>query len=150
MAFANGSRFGRYDVIAPLGQGGMGDVYRASDTRLKREVAIKSSPGRFRAGADRVARFQREAELSLRSIIPTLLRSTGWTKVDTSTGSGQAATGLVLELVEGDTLADLIARSVHARRRVAERATDRGSARGCTRERRRPLRSEAGEYQAHA
>jgi serine/threonine protein kinase len=57
-----GSRLGHYEVTGRLGEGGMGEVYRARDTRLKREVAIKVLPAAFAGDADRLARFQREAE----------------------------------------------------------------------------------------
>ena len=90
----------------------MGEVYRARDTRLKRDVALKVLPGEFAQDADRLARFQREAEL-LASLNHTNIAAVyGLEKSDPSTGSGQAAiTAIVLELVEGETLADLIARA---------------------------------------
>ena len=61
MALAAGTRLGPYDVAAPLGAGGMGEVYRARDTRLGRTVAIKVLPAEFAADPDRRARFEREA-----------------------------------------------------------------------------------------
>ena len=57
-----GSRIGPYDVLAPLGKGGMGEVYRARDTALGRDVALKILPDLFAADADRLARFEREAQ----------------------------------------------------------------------------------------
>src|SRR3954454_15759657 len=60
-----GTRLGPYEVTAPIGAGGMGEVYRATDTNLKRQVAIKVLPPTFAADADRLARFQREAEVLL-------------------------------------------------------------------------------------
>ena len=63
MALVTGSRLGAYEIISPLGSGGMGEVYRARDTRLKREVAIKVLPDEFSQDAERLARFQREAEV---------------------------------------------------------------------------------------
>src|SRR5262245_14212131 len=103
MPLANGSRFGSYEVLAPLGAGGMGEVYRARDTRLKREVAIKVMPEGLAQDADRVARFQREAEL---------LASLNHPNIAAIYGLEQAGpnVAIVLELVEGDTLLDVLAR----------------------------------------
>lgn len=63
MPLLSGTRFGSFEIVAPLGAGGMGEVYRAKDTRLKRDVALKVLPDTFAQDADRLARFQREAEL---------------------------------------------------------------------------------------
>src|SRR5215813_10193753 len=63
MALVTGSRLGAYEIISLLGSGGMGEVYRARDTRLKREVAIKVLPDELSQDAERLARFQREAEV---------------------------------------------------------------------------------------
>jgi eukaryotic-like serine/threonine-protein kinase len=63
MALQMGSRLGPYEILSALGAGGMGEVYRARDTRLNREVAIKILPEFFAADADRIARFQREAHV---------------------------------------------------------------------------------------
>ena len=61
MSLAAGSRLGAYEIVALIGAGGMGEVYRARDTRLKREVAIKVLPDAFAKDPERLARFQREA-----------------------------------------------------------------------------------------
>jgi len=61
MALSAGTRLGAYEVIGPLGAGGMGEVYRAKDTRLRRDVAIKVLPADVAAHPDRLARFEREA-----------------------------------------------------------------------------------------
>jgi serine/threonine protein kinase len=63
MALAPGTRIGPYEVVALLGTGGMGEVYRATDPRLGREVAVKVLPEAKHAGPDRAARFEREARL---------------------------------------------------------------------------------------
>ena len=63
MALASGTKLGPYEIVAPLGAGGMGEVYRARDTKLGREVALKLLPPLFTADADRVARFKREARV---------------------------------------------------------------------------------------
>jgi eukaryotic-like serine/threonine-protein kinase len=61
MALAAGSRIGPYEILSPLGAGGMGEVYRARDSKLQRDVAIKVLPDAFANDADRLARLQREA-----------------------------------------------------------------------------------------
>ena len=63
MTLASGARFGSYDVLSALGAGGMGEVYRARDTRLGREVALKILPASVAADPERLARFDREARL---------------------------------------------------------------------------------------
>ncbi len=63
MALEVGSRLGHYDVTALIGEGGMGQVYRATDTKLKRQVALKILPEAFSADPERLARFQHEAEV---------------------------------------------------------------------------------------
>jgi len=62
MALAPGARLGLYEIVGPLGAGGMGEVYRARDTRLNRDVALKVLPDLFARDADRLARFEREAD----------------------------------------------------------------------------------------
>ena len=76
MPLSPGRRLGPYEIVAPLGAGGMGEVYRARDTGLKREVALKVLPDSFTADPDRMARFQREAEVLASLNIPTSLRYT--------------------------------------------------------------------------
>jgi eukaryotic-like serine/threonine-protein kinase len=63
MPLSAGARLGRYEILSALGAGGMGEVYRALDTKLKRDVALKVLPQAFAQDPDRLARFQREAEL---------------------------------------------------------------------------------------
>ena len=62
MALASGSRLGAYEILAPLGAGGMGEVFRARDLKLSREVALKVLPTEFAFDAERLARFKREAQ----------------------------------------------------------------------------------------
>ena len=118
MSFAVGTRLGHYEVMAPLGAGGMGEVYRAVDTRLKRQVAIKVLP-RVLATADGVSRFEREAELLASLNHPNIAQIYGVVDAasadragDDVTASGErrgpGVQGLVMELVEGPTLADRI------------------------------------------
>ena len=103
MALTVGARLGPYEILGALGAGGMGEVYRARDTRLKREVALKVLPEGFSQDPDRLARFQREAELLATLNHPNIAAVYGLEKAD-------GVTGIVLELVEGETLADVIAR----------------------------------------
>ena len=63
MSLSAGARLGPYEIVAPLGKGGMGEVWRARDTRLGREVALKFLPADFAADPERHARFEREAKL---------------------------------------------------------------------------------------
>ena len=99
----NGKTFGPFVILDKLGEGGMGEVYRARDTRLKRDVAIKVLPDGFATEPDRLARFQREAELLASLNPPNIAAIYGLEQAD-------AVTGLVLELIEGETLADRLAR----------------------------------------
>ena len=104
MTLSAGTKLGPYEIIALLGAGGMGEVYRARDPRLGREVAIKVLPQAFSADADRVARFRREAKVLASLNHPHIAAIYG---VEESGG----VESLVLELVEGETLAERIARS---------------------------------------
>jgi serine/threonine protein kinase len=63
MALTSGNRLGSYEILDKIGEGGMGEVYRATDTKLKREVAIKVLPASVAGDPERLARFQREAEV---------------------------------------------------------------------------------------
>jgi Tol biopolymer transport system component len=99
----SGLRVGPYEIIAPLGAGAMGEVYRACDTKLNREVALKVLPEVFARDPDRLARFKREAQL-----LATLNHSNIAAIYGLEESNGAQA--LVLELVDGSTLADRIAR----------------------------------------
>src|SRR3984885_273905 len=102
MALAAGTRLGPYEILAPIGAGGMGEVYRARDTTLKREVALKVLPATFLRDPERMGRFQREAEVLASLDHPNIGHIYGI--VDS-----QDSRGLVLALIEGPTLADRIA-----------------------------------------
>jgi Protein kinase domain/WD40-like Beta Propeller Repeat len=107
-----GSRIGPYEVLASVGAGGMGEVFRARDARLGRDVALKVLPGHFAADPDRLARFRREAQLLASLNHPHIAAIYG---LEESGAAGPADAGhpvraLVLELVEGETLADRIVR----------------------------------------
>jgi eukaryotic-like serine/threonine-protein kinase len=103
MAIAIGTRIGPYEVVSAIGAGGMGEVYRARDTRLKREVAIKILPESFASDPDRLARFQREAEVLASLSHPNVAGIYGLEESD-------GVRALVMELVEGETLAERITR----------------------------------------
>jgi serine/threonine protein kinase/Tol biopolymer transport system component len=103
LSLAIGTQLGSHEVKALLGKGGMGEVYRAWDSRLKRDVAIKVLPEEFSRDSERVARFRREAEALASLNHPHIA---GIYDV----GQFQELRFLVLELVEGDTLADRISR----------------------------------------
>jgi len=96
-----GTRVGPYEITALLGAGGMGEVYRATDTSLKRQVAIKVLPASLAADADRFARFQREAEILAALNHPNISHIHGLEKSD-------GTVALVMELVDGPTLAERI------------------------------------------
>ena len=98
-----GSRLGPYEVLAKLGEGGMGEVYRALDTTLQREVALKVLPESFAADSDRVTRFRREAQVLASLNHPHIAQIYGLEQAGTSTT-------LVMELVTGETLAAHIGR----------------------------------------
>jgi eukaryotic-like serine/threonine-protein kinase len=108
-----GRRLGAYQILAPLGAGGMGEVYRARDTRLGRDVAIKILPSAFTSDADRLARFAREARVLASLNHPHIAAIYGIEEasLDLRAGSSRPMRALVLELVEGETLAERIARS---------------------------------------
>jgi serine/threonine-protein kinase len=103
VALAFGTRLGPYEIVAPIGAGGMGEVYRSRDTKLNRDVALKILPEAFALDGDRIARFRREAQVLAALNHPHIAQIYGFE----DSGSTHA---LVLELVEGPTLADRIAR----------------------------------------
>src|SRR5262249_40514756 len=103
MSLVPGTKAGALEVVALLGQGGMGEVYRARDTKLRREVALKILPDSFAADRDRLARFEREAQVLASLNHPHIAAIYGLQEID-------GAAALVLELVDGPTLAERIAR----------------------------------------
>ena len=101
MPLSPGTRLGHYDGIALLGEGGMGQVWQATDTTLNRQVALKILPAAFAADPDRLARFKREAQILASLNHPNIAAIYG---IEEAEGTR----ALVLELVEGPTLADRI------------------------------------------
>jgi Tol biopolymer transport system component len=106
MSLAAGTRLGPYEILAAIGAGGMGEVYRARDTKLQRDVAIKVLPDLFAADPDRLARFEREAQTLAALNHPHIAQIFGL--VDLPAG-GQA---LVMEFVQGENLAERLRRGV--------------------------------------
>ena len=104
MTLAAGSRLGSYEVLSALGAGGMGEVYRATDTRLARDVAVKVLPEEFFEDRDRVARFEREAKSLAALNHPGIAAVYSFEEVPGPSSSG-ARHLLVMELVEGEDLA---------------------------------------------
>ncbi len=102
MPLAAGTRLGSYEIFSAIGAGGMGEVYRARDTRLGRDVAIEVLPEKFAREDERLARFEREAKLLASLNHPNIASIYG---LEESGG----VKALVLELVEGPTLAERIA-----------------------------------------
>ena len=103
MSLSPGVRLGPYQVVSPLGAGGMGEVYRATDTRLGRDVALKLLPPEFASDPDRLARFEREAKLLASLHHPNVATLFGLEETD-----GQSV--LVMELVAGEDLAERLKR----------------------------------------
>src|SRR6266496_4116144 len=103
MGLTAGTRLGAHEIVGLLGAGGMGEVYRAHDTKLNRQVAIKVLPGVYASDPDRVARFHREAQ-AVAALNHPGIASIYELAESPSTGSGQAGVVkfLVLELVEGE------------------------------------------------
>ena len=102
MPLTSGTKLGPYEITAQISEGGMGEVYQATDTKLKRSVAIKVLPESVAGDAGRLARFQREAEVLASLNHPNIAAIHG---LEDSDGTK----ALVMELVEGPTLADRIA-----------------------------------------
>ena len=103
MPLSAGTRLGPYEILSALGAGGMGEVYRARDTKLDRAVAIKILPEAFAADTERIARFQREAKTLASLNHPNIAHIHGLEESD-------GVRALVMELVEGEDLAQRIAR----------------------------------------
>src|SRR5258707_15619707 len=103
MTVTIGTRLGSYEITAKLGEGGMGEVYRATDSKLRREVAIKVLPAAFAEDQERLARFEREAQVLAQLHHPNIASIFG---LEESSG----VRALVMELVEGEDLSSILAR----------------------------------------
>src|SRR5262244_2720890 len=115
MTFTSGAQFDHYEVLTPLGAGGMGEVWRARDTRLNREVAIKILPASVANNADRLRRFKQEALATSALNHPNIL-----TVHDI--GDHEGAPFIVAELLEGEELGELIKQGAIAPRKAVDYA----------------------------
>src|SRR3990172_132581 len=113
MTLSPGTRLGPYEIASPLGAGGMGEVYRATDTKLNRDVAIKVLPAAFAQDADRVARFRREAQVLASLNHPNIAAIHGLEE-------SEGVVALALELVEGEDLAERLTRGGRSALPVAD------------------------------
>src|SRR5437867_5356047 len=102
MPLAAGSKFGVYSILGPLGSGGMGEVYRARDTRLGREVALKSLPPEMAQDPDRISRFEKEARLASALNHPNIV-----TVYDI--GKSDSISYIAMEFVDGKTVREILA-----------------------------------------
>jgi len=116
LTLTSGTRLGVFVIADSIGAGGMGEVYRARDTTLNRDVAVKILPSEFAADADRLSRFRREAQILATLNHPNIATIHG---IEESTGIH----ALILELIEGPTLADWIAARRHQHRMTGEAVT---------------------------
>ena len=138
-----GSKLGPYDIQAAIGAGGMGEVYRARDARLNRDVAIKILPASFSADPDRLQRFAQESRAAAALNHPNILSIY-------DIGEEHGAPYVVSELLEGETLRDrlrngpLSLAQSHRLRAADRQRTGRGA-----RERHRPSRPEARKHFHH-
>ena len=108
MPLAPGTRVGTYEIAALIGRGGMGEVYRARDLKLGREVAVKILPDVFARDPDRLARFQREAKVLAALNHPHIAAIYGFEEGSTNASLHEPIRALALELVDGPTLADRV------------------------------------------
>jgi serine/threonine protein kinase/Tol biopolymer transport system component len=109
-----GQEIGSYRVVASLGAGAMGEVYRARDVKLNREVAIKVLPRAFAADPERLARFKREAQVLASLNHPNIAHVYGFEEARPANGSEPLLVAFVMELVEGETLAGQLAKRLPA------------------------------------
>ncbi len=139
MTLTPGTRLGPYEVVSPLGAGGMGEVYRARDTRLDRDVALKILPESFASDPDRLMRFEREAKTVAALNHPNIAAIYGIEEsrvsgpesgVPSPESDARPIRALVMELVEGEDLSAILAR--HGRAAPAAGAPSESSSRGAT------------------
>ena len=140
-ALLPGRQIGSYRILSLLGAGGMGEVYRARDTKLGRDVAVKVVAEAFLSSPERLARLEREAQVLATLNHPHIGAIYGLEEAD-------GIRGLVLELVEGATLAErLAAGALSIQESLEDSAPDRRCARSCAREGHHPPRPQTGQRQ---
>ena len=122
MTLAPGTKLGLYEILAPIGAGGMGEVYRARDPRLSREVAVKVLPEDFLEGEDRKARFEREARILASLNHPGIAAIYSFEEIPSSSSSSSSRHILVMELLEGETLRAKLAGGAIAPRKAVDYA----------------------------
>src|ERR1035437_7235178 len=113
MALTSGSKLGPYEIQSPLGAGGMGEVYRAKDTRVGRDVALKILPESFAREADRLRRFEQEARAVAALNHPNILAVF-------DVGQNEGSPFLVSELLQGESLRALLDRGALPQRKTIE------------------------------
>ena len=138
-----GRRLSEYELTERIGAGGMGEVYRARDVKLGRDVAIKVLPGPLAHDVERVSRFRREAQILATLNHPHIAAIYALEESD-------GVLGLVLELVEGATLADRSIKAAAVERSADDRVSNCRCARDSARQGHRPPRSQTGEYESDA
>ena len=145
MTVAAGTKLGSYEITAAIGAGGMGEVYKAHDTKLGRDVAIKVLPEAFAHDPERLSRFQREAKMLAALNHPNIATIYG---LEQSNGTSY----LVMELVSGETLAERVKRegALPAEEALTIGEADRRSTGSCTRERHHSSRSETCQREGDA
>ena len=141
MSLASGTKLAEYEILSLLGVGGMGEVYRARDTKLRREVAIKVLPEEFSGDKERLARFEREARALASLNHPNIAAIYGFEQAE-------GLHYLVMELVPGDTLAELLMKGrLSVEEALSMAAADGRGRGGGPRERDHSSRLEAGQRQ---
>ena len=142
MGLSAGTRLGPYEIVAPLGAGGMGEVYRARDTRLGRDVAIKVVRQQLASDPERLSRFEKEARAAAQLDHPNIL-------VVHDVGTHEGSPFIVSELLQGRIAPRKAGRSPAAEEGRRLRHPDRARPRGGARERDRPPRHQARERLRH-
>src|SRR5688572_20213165 len=130
MPLTSGSRLGPYEIVSAIGAGGMGEVYRARDARLNRDVAIKVLPPLLARDPDRLARLEQEARAAAALNAPGIVAVYDIGTHEPAPGSGQSVMYLVMELLDGESLRTRLDAGAIPPRKAAEYAAQIASALG--------------------